>query len=109
MAGSVPVIVQALPVVEYDRALYSVTDHDFERICAILARDPLYGQAQPDGRREMVYSRLRVSYICTIDVGKVTVTLTGIRPPQEIPASARMVAATKRLAPVLLRLLGLWK
>ena len=98
-----------MPIVAYDRELYSIRDADFDRICAILARDPYYGQPQPDGRREMVYPDLRVSYICVIEEGRVLVTLTGLRPPEEIPQSARIARAMKRLAPVLLRLLGLLK
>jgi hypothetical protein len=107
MARSVTVVIQATPVVAYDRALYTVPDADFDRICAILARDPHYGQLQPDGRREMLYRRLRVSYICKEEEGKVIVTLTGLRPPEEVPQSARIARAMKRLAPVLLRFLGL--
>jgi hypothetical protein len=105
----VAVVIQTLPVVDYDRALYTVPDAEFARICAILARDPLYGQMQPDGRREMVYRSLRVSYICVIEEGTVLVTLTGIRPPEEIPRSARITRMLRRLAPVLLKLAGLLK
>jgi hypothetical protein len=50
-----------------------------------------------------------VSYICVIEVGQVVITLTGIRPPNEKPYSARILAAVKRLAPILLRLPGLSK
>lgn len=109
MPPPVPVIIQTLPVVDYDRALYLVPEADFARICAILARDPLYGAMQPDGRREMVYGKLRVSYICVVEGGRVIVTVTGIRPPEEVPQTVRITRALRRLGPILLRLAGLLK
>jgi hypothetical protein len=100
----VDVVVQWLPVVEYDRQLYTVSQADFAKICGILKRDPYYGERLKDGRRQLVYDSLRVSYITRVEMDKVVVTLTGIRPPEEIPQTERIVRMLQVVARALLRL-----
>jgi hypothetical protein len=104
LRAPVEVVIQWLPVVEYDRQLYTVSETDFDRICGILMRDPFYGKKLRDGRRRLVYDPLLVFCITIVEMDKVVVTLTGIRPPEDIPQTERVVKMLKDLARVLLRL-----
>ncbi len=104
----IKVPVRHTEIVDLDKAMYHVSDADFDRLIKNLSKDPYLGSSTDGTNHEYLFSSLSVHYIVYHDHDGVSVLISGIRPHEAVSWKGKALKVGRKTIDLVKEIKGLF-